>query len=176
MATPTALSRKCTAATLRASRPATRDAKMAVDVVPMLAPKMTAAPVNSVTTPPAARVMMSAMTAEELCKAMVVRMPISTAPRMEPMPPTLKKSKNPAKPASVMGGTPSLSNPKPTNIREKPMMASPRVRVRRRLKNIKGSANANKGSASPPSEGLLMVSATSHAVTVVPTLAPNMRK
>ena len=50
--TPSTLTSTWTAATRRASRPATSEASTAVDVVPMLAPRTTAAPVNSVITPP----------------------------------------------------------------------------------------------------------------------------
>ena len=61
-------------------------------------------------------------------------------------------------------------------MRVNPITASPAERVRRRWANSSGSAQARIGRARLPTEGLLMVSATSQPVTVVPRLAPRSTK
>ena len=64
--TPSRLTKAWLSAARRASRPATMEARMPVEVVPMLAPSTTAAPTHSVTMPPAASVKTSANMADEL--------------------------------------------------------------------------------------------------------------
>ena len=62
------------------------------------------------------------------------------------------------------------------NIKQNPMTASARDLFLRRRANKKGNATASMGRAKPPIEGLSTVKATSHAVTVVPRLAPSRMK
>ena len=109
---------------LRASLPATRDARITVEVVPMLAPSSMTAPPHSDTTPPAASVMMGPswrMNSEgRQCRpCRWPRCPGRRGCRFRRIAREIGQS------GLVTGGTPSLSRPRPTNMRVNPITASP---------------------------------------------------